>query len=118
MLLAWQHARILSSGDDDPVVAGEVLGRRDLDADGVDELFVNTGARASTDIIEVIRVEYCRTVPVTMCGSPAEFPVGAAVLHIDGLQVSSDTLVVYSGTSTDGEAFDVARRRLRLVTVR
>jgi hypothetical protein len=49
-----------------------------------------------------------------MGGSPAEFPVGAALLHIDGLQASSDALVVYSGTSTDGEAFDVTWRTLRL----
>jgi hypothetical protein len=99
---------------DDPVIAGELLGRRDLDVDGVDELFVTTGSGASTDIIGVFRIEDCRTVPVTMGGSPAEFPVGADVLHIDGLQVGSDMLVVYSGTSTDGEAFDVAWRTLRL----
>jgi len=99
---------------DDPVVGGEMLGRRDLDADGVDELFVKTGSGASTDIIGVFVVEDCRAVQVTMGGSPAEFPVGAALLHIDGLQVSSDTLVAYSGTSTDGEAFDVAWRTLRL----
>jgi hypothetical protein len=98
----------------DPVVGGEVLGRRDLDADGVYELFVKTGSGASTDLIGVFLVEDCRAVQVTMGGSPAEFPVGAALLHIDGLQASSDTLVVYSGTSTDGEAFDVAGRRLRL----
>jgi hypothetical protein len=99
---------------DDPVVGGEVLGRRDLDADGVDELFVKTGSGASTDIVGVLRVEGCLAVQVTMGGSPAEFPVGAALLHIDGLQASSDALVVYSGTSTDGEAFDVAWRTLRL----
>jgi hypothetical protein len=98
----------------DPVVGGEVLGRRDLDADGVHELFVKTGSGASTDLIGVFGVEDCRAVQLTMGGSPAEFPVGAALLHIDGLQASSDTLVVYSGTSTDGEAFDVAGRRLRL----
>jgi hypothetical protein len=107
-------APLPTSECDDPVVGGEVLGRRDLDADGVNELFVNTGSGASTDIVGVFRVEGCRAVQVTMGGSPAEFPVGAALLHIDGLQVSSDTLVVYSGTSTDGEAFDVAWRTLRL----
>ena len=101
----------------DPVVAGQVLGRRDLDADGVHELFVKTGSGASTDLIGVFRVEDdCRAVPVSMGGSPAEFPVGAALLHIDGLQLSSDTLVVYSGTSTDGKAFDVAGRTLRLAS--
>jgi hypothetical protein len=99
---------------EDPVVEGEVLGRRDLDADGVHELFVKTGSGASTDLIGVFGVEDCRTVQLTMGGSPAEFPVGAALRHIDGLQVSSDTLVVYTGTSTDGEAFDVAWRTLRL----
>jgi len=91
-----------------------VLGRRDLDADGVDELFVKTGSGASTDIVGVLRVEDCRAVQVTMGGSPAEFPVGTALLHIDGLQVSSDTLAVHSGTSTDGEALDVVWRTLRL----
>jgi hypothetical protein len=49
-----------------------------------------------------------------MGGSPAEFPVGASVLNIAGLQASSEALVVYSGTSADGEAFDVAWRTLRL----
>jgi hypothetical protein len=99
---------------DDPVLGGEMLGRRDLDADRVDELFVKTGSGASTEIIGVFGVEDCRAVQLTMGGSPAEFPVGAAVLHIDGLQASSQTLVVYTGTSTDGEAFDVAWRTLRL----
>jgi hypothetical protein len=99
---------------DEPVVGGDVLGRGDLDADGVHELFVKTGSGASTDLIGVFRVEDCQAVPLTMGGSPAEFPVGAALLHIDGLQVSSDTLVVYTGTSTDGEAFDVAGRTLQL----
>ena len=93
---------------DDPVVVGEVLGRRDLDADGVDELFATTGSGTSTDIVGVFRVEGCRAVQVTMGGSPAE-SVGAAVLHIDGLQVGSDMLVVYSGTGTDGEASRGAR---------
>lgn len=99
---------------DEPLVGGDVFGRRDLDADGVDELFVKTGSGASTDIIGVFRVQGCEAVQVTMDGYPAEFPVGAAVLHIDGLQASSDTLVVYSGTSADGQAFDVTWRRLRL----
>jgi hypothetical protein len=107
-------APVPTSECDDPVVGGEVLGRRDLDADGVDELFVKTGSGASTDVIGVFGVEDCRAVQATMGGSPAEFPVGAALLHIDGLQVRSDKLVVYSGTSTDGEAFDVAERTLRL----
>jgi hypothetical protein len=107
-------APLPTSECDDPVVEGEMLGRRDLDADGVDELFVKTGSGASTDIIGVFGVEDCRAVQLTMGGSPAEFPVGAALLHIDGLQVSSNTLVVYTGTSTDGEAFDVAWRTLRL----
>jgi hypothetical protein len=107
-------AAVPRSECDDPVVEGEMLGRRDLDADGVHELFVKTDSGASTDIIGVFVVEDCRAVQVTMGGSPAEFPVGAALLHIDGLQVSSDTLVAYSGTSTDGEAFDVAGRTLRL----
>jgi hypothetical protein len=98
----------------DPVVGGEVFSRRDLDTDGVDELLVKTGAGASTDIIKVFRVEGCEALQVTMGGSPAEFPVGAAVIHIDGLQARSDTLVVYSGTSTDGLAFDVTWRTLRL----
>jgi hypothetical protein len=99
---------------DGPVVGGEVFGRHDLDADGVDELFVKTSAGAYTDIIGVFRVEGCDTVQVTIGGSPAEFPVGASVLNIGGLQASSDTLVVYSGTSTDTEAFDVTWRTLRL----
>jgi hypothetical protein len=107
-------APLPTSECDDPVVEGEVLGRRDLDADGVDELFVKTGSGASTDIIGVFGVEDCRAVQATMGGSLAEFPVGAALRHIDGLQVSSNTLVVYTGTSTDGEAFDVAWRTLRL----
>jgi hypothetical protein len=99
---------------DGPVVGGEVFGRRDLDADGVDELFVKTSAGAYTDIIGVFRVEGCETVQVTIGGSPAEFAVGASVLNIGGLQASSDTLVVYSGTSTDTQAFDVTWRTLRL----
>jgi hypothetical protein len=103
-----------SSECDDPVVGGEVLGRRDLDTDGVPELFVNTGSGASTDLIGVFGVQDCRAVPLTIGGSPAEFPVGAALRHIDGLQVSSNTLVAYTGTSTDGQTFDVAWRTLRL----
>jgi hypothetical protein len=99
---------------DGPVVGGEVFGRRDLDADGVDELFVKTSAGAYTDIIGVFRVEGCEAVQVTIGGSPAEFAVGASVLNIGGLQASSDTLVVYSGTSTDTQAFDVTWRTLRL----
>ena len=107
-------APLPTSECDDPVVEGQVLGRRDLDADGVDELFAQTGSGASTDVIAVFSVEDCQAVQLTMGGSPAEFPVGAAVLHIDGLQVRTDTLVVYSGTSTDGQAFDVTGRTLRL----
>jgi hypothetical protein len=103
-----------SSECDDPVVGGEVLGRRDLDTDGVPELFVNTGSGASTDLIGVFGIQDCRAVPLTIGGSPAEFPVGAALRHIDGLQANRDTLIVYTGTSTDGEAFDVAWRTLRL----
>jgi len=107
-------APLPTSECDDPVVAGGVLGRRDLDADGVDELFVKTGAGAYADIIGVFRVEDCEAMQVTMDRSPAEFPVGASVLNIAGLQASNEALVVYSGTSTDGEAFDVAWRTLRL----
>jgi hypothetical protein len=55
---------------DDPVIGDEVLGRRDLDADGVDKLFLKTGAGAYTDV-GVFRIKSCEVVQVTMSGSPA-----------------------------------------------
>ena len=66
------------------------------------ELFVKTGSGASTDLIGVFGVEDCQAVPLTMGGSPAEFPVGAACATSTGLQANRDTLIVYTGTSTDG----------------
>lgn len=97
---------------DDPVAPGDVLGRRDLDGDGVDELFVAAGAGAATDIIAVFRVEGCEAVQVTAGGAPAEFAVGATVRNVSGLHASDDGVTVYSGTSTDAEAFDVTWRTL------
>jgi hypothetical protein len=99
---------------DEPGVNGEVMGRTDLDADGVDELFVKTGSGAATDIVGVFRVEDCQAVQATSGGSPAEFPVGATVRNISGLHAEDGTLVVYSGTSADGQQFDVTWRTLRL----
>lgn len=97
---------------DDPVASGDVLGRRDLDGDGVDELFVAAGAGAATDIVAVFRLDGCEAVQVTAGGAPAEFAVGATVRNVSGLHASDNGVTVYSGTSTDAEAFEVTWRTL------
>jgi hypothetical protein len=94
-----------------------MLGRRDLDADGVDKLFLETGAGAYTDV-GVFRIKCCEVVQVTMSGSPARTRSRASVLNIGGLQASSDSLVVYSVTSTDGEACDVTLRSYDWIAAR
>ena len=70
---------------DDQVIGDEVLGRRDLDADGVDKLFLKTGAGAYTDV-GVFRIKSCEVVQVTMSGSPARnsrsaHPCSTSVAH-------------------------------------
>ena len=78
----------------------------DLDGDGVDELWRDAGSGASTDIVELHRIDDCVEVAVTLAGNPAQFAVGGSVLLLQGLRCEDGRVVHLGATSDDGERYD------------
>lgn len=100
-----------------PPIDGEIVAEGDLDGDGRDEVFARAPMGAYTDRISVYTLrEDGSTVPVTLDGTPAAFPVGASARHAAGLRCDPETrsLRVYSGESDDGQTYAVTWRDLRL----
>jgi hypothetical protein len=97
----------------------EMIGAADIDEDGKEEIFVQTGSGASAAVIGVFTVEGgCDIAAVTLDGAPAEFAVGASVGNTSGLQCSNvpeaGSIIAFSGTSTDGETYTVSHSELEL----
>jgi hypothetical protein len=103
----------------DGVGGMEMIGAADVDSDGKEEIFVQTGSGASTAIIGLFTVQGgCDIERITLDGNPAEFPVGATVGNISGLQCSNvpeaRSIIAFSGTSADGQTYAVTNSELEL----
>src|SRR5262245_57492304 len=96
-----------------------MIGAADVDRDGKDEIFAQTGAGASTATIGLFTLDGCDIAPITFDGAPTQFPVGASAGATNGLQCSNDptgpaTIRAYAGASSDGESYDVTWADLEL----
>jgi hypothetical protein len=122
----WWLRVTLGSGDvtalaltTDNVGGAEMIGAADVDGDGKEELFAQTGAGASTATIGLFTLDGCAIAPITFDGAPTQFPVGASVGATSGLQCSNDpeapaSIFAYAGASSDGESYDVTWAELEL----
>ncbi|MCU0268281.1 MAG: hypothetical protein MUF83_06495 [Acidimicrobiales bacterium] len=96
-----------------------VHGGIDVDGDSSEEVVARVGSGAGTQIIGLFVLQGCDLVPVVIEEGPAEFPVGATVGGISGVQCgggeeSEPALFWYQGTSDDGLTFDVETIRYTL----
>lgn len=103
----------------DGVGGAEMIGAADIDEDGKEELFVQTGAGASAAIIGIFTVQGgCDLEAVTFDGAPAAFPVGASIGATSGLQCSNAPeppgIFAFAGASSDGQTYDVTTAELQL----
>ncbi len=91
-----------------------VLGGTDLGGDG-QSVFVVTGGGASVVIVGLFQFVECSLARIVLeSGQPAEFPVGGAVTHGDGLACNDGDLLRLNATSTDGETFTTTDTRYRV----
>jgi hypothetical protein len=88
-----------------PPTGDPPVGTVDLDRDGVDELWRSAGSGASTDIVELRRIDGCVEVPVVLDGINAQFAIGGSVLLLQGLRCEPGRLVHLGATSEDGETY-------------
>jgi hypothetical protein len=88
-----------------PLTGDPPISTVDLDRDGVDELWRSAGSGASTDIVELHRIDGCVEVPVTLDGINAQFAIGGSVLLLQGLRCEPGRLVHLGATSEDGENY-------------
>ena len=101
-----------------PPPSGEELGWADVDGDGRGELWVRTGAGASTLLVGLYRYDSsCEPRRVRLDGAPAELPIGGSITHVGGARCTGadrSDLHVFSGTSTDGQTYEMTTRFLAL----
>ena len=86
------------------------IARIDLDGDGVEEVWRPAGRGASTEIVELRRVEGCGEVPVLLEGLSAQFAVGGTVLLLQGIRCEGTRVVHLGATSDDGERYATTDR--------
>lgn len=90
-----------------------VLGGADVDGDGDDEVWAQTGSGASAAIIGLARFTDCKLERVTFAGGdPAEFPVGGSVGNAAGLDCEGHgdptaDLTGYTATNTGEGTYEV-----------
>jgi hypothetical protein len=106
-------------GAEVPAGTRGTVGWADVDGDGSPELWVRTGAGASTALLGLVRYDDdCQPQRVTLDGQPAELPVGGSVTNAAGVSCGGNgeaaDVTAYSATSVDGETYEVAALRLRL----
>lgn len=78
----------------------------DLALDGSDELWLEVGQGASTDIFGLYDLDGCDLEAVQVDGADAQFGIGGPVLLLQGLRCDDEGRVVHLGaTSEDGESF-------------
>jgi hypothetical protein len=78
----------------------------DLGRDGSDELWVEVGQGASTDIFGLYDLDGCDLEAVQVDGTDAQFGIGGPVLLLQGLRCDDAGRIVHLGaTSEDGESF-------------
>jgi hypothetical protein len=103
----------------DNVGGMEMIGAADVDGDGKEEMFVQTGSGASKAIFGLFTVAGgCDITRVTLAdGADAEFPVGASVGTIAGLQCSNvpeaSSIIAFEGYG-DGQSYEVASTEYEL----
>jgi hypothetical protein len=88
-----------------PVTGDPPVASVDLDDDGVDELWRPAGRGASTEIVELHRLDGCAEVPVLLEGLSAQFAIGGTVLLLQGLRCEEGRVVHLGATSDDGERY-------------
>lgn len=96
-----------------------VLGGADVDRDGADELWAQTGQGASATILGIVRLIGCDLVRVTAGGGePAELPVGGSVGTASGVECSAKQagahLTTYTASNQGGDRYEVRARELEL----
>lgn len=90
-----------------------VLGGADVDGDGGDEVWAQTGSGASATIVGLARFTNCTLERVTFVGGdPAEFPVGGSVGNAAGLGCEAhidpaSDLTAYTATNTGEVSYEV-----------
>ena len=90
-----------------------VLGGADIDGDGADELWAQTGQGASAAILGIARLVGCDLVRVTTSGGdPAELPVGGSVGTASGVECearsdSAAHLTTYTASNQGGDRYEV-----------
>ncbi len=78
----------------------------DLGRDGSDELWLEVGQGASTDIFGLYDLDGCDLEAVQVDGADAQFGIGGPVLLLQGLRCDDEGRIVHLGaTSEDGESF-------------
>lgn len=90
-----------------------VLGGADVDGDGGDEVWAQTGSGASAAIVGLARLADCTLQRVTFAGGdPVEFPVGGSVGNAAGLECEAhidpaSDLTAYTATNTGEVSYEV-----------
>ncbi len=109
--------------DDGSAGAGEepsILGLQDVDGDGDDELWAQTGSGASATILGLALVDGCELTRVLFeSGDPAAFAVGGSVGSASGLACESNVddasdITAFDLSTTDGESYEVTAREYDL----
>jgi hypothetical protein len=84
-----------------------IIGGADVDADGKDEIWVQTGSGASSAILGLFRYRDCTITSVTLGGAPAELAVGASVANTSGVECTASRVRTLAGSSDDGVTYAV-----------
>jgi hypothetical protein len=109
----WLLAAFVADGvvigeiqDPGPTSSLRLTGRADVDGDGDEEVVISSPMGAYTDVVQVWGVRGCAWSPVTIGDdpSPAEFIVGASVIHGTGVRCAyrpTPTLETFSSERID-----------------
>jgi hypothetical protein len=111
---ATWHARAQIAGVavSDVVVVGQgpsmtAIGGATINNDTKQEAWIKVGSGSSTDLVSFFVFRQCGLQRVRLNNSPAAFPVGATVMHADGIQCYGFNvgIEVFKTNSTDGITF-------------
>jgi hypothetical protein len=84
----------------------KAVGGAKLDVGGGDAAFAVVGTGAAGSNVGLYVLQSCKLVRATLAGgAPAEFPVGSSATTRSGIACQVPGLVVYSATTTDGQAY-------------
>lgn len=93
-----------------------ILGASAITPGRSEALFVSVGSGASATVVGLFAASGCTLSRVAIApgNAPAQFPIGGAVTHLNGLRCRAQQLEQLSATSVDGITYSTSIQRLVL----